>query len=129
MSKRTMNSIRYATLGAVLGTSVLASGCKRPAVVLRDPEVYQAEIAFLQMALEQDTLLLEHHLADGSCSCEDGAWTTVECEDTALNVLVIRHRLGWHVDMMHYLGKLSDERPPAEPPDVPDPASLCPADE
>lgn len=101
------------------------SACKSP-VVLRDPVVYKNELTFLQMALEQDTALLEHHLRDGSCSCEEGFWTSVECEDTARNILVVQHRLDWHVAMMLYLGKQSEERPPREPPEVPDPGTLCP---
>ena len=102
-------------------------GCKKPTIVLRDPEVYRNEIAFMQMALEQDTELLTEHIADGSCSCDaDGNWNNEVCELSALNVLVVQHRLQWHVDMMHYLGKLKDERPPKEPPEVPDPSTLCP---
>jgi hypothetical protein len=122
-----MKLVQYGVLGALIAGSVAMTGCKKP-IVLRDPDVYKNEIAFMQMALEQDTALLEHHLADGSCTCEDGAWATVECEDTALNVLVIKHRLDWHVAMMMYLGKQSDVRPPEEPPEVPDPSTLCPSD-
>lgn len=121
-----MRLTSYILLGAVALASLGLTGCKKPAVVLRDPEVYRNEIAFMQMALEQDTELLQHHLNDGSCTCEDGAWTTVECEDTALNILVVQNRLQWHVDMMHYLGKLTEERPPEEPPEVPEPSTLCP---
>jgi hypothetical protein len=107
-------------------TFLVPVGCKKIGVVLRDPEVYRNEIAFFQMALEQDTELLEGHLADGSCACEEGAWTTVECEMTALNVLVVRHRLQYHVDMMHYNARMRDKRPSKEPPKVPDPSTLCP---
>jgi hypothetical protein len=119
-------AVLLATLG-ILSTSSLV-GCNR-SVVLRDPDVYKNEIAFMQMALEQDTDLLEHHLNDGSCSCEEGEWSSVECEDTAANILVIRHRLDWHVAMMLYLGKQSEERPPRDPPEVPDPSTLCPSGE
>jgi hypothetical protein len=115
----------YILLGVVATTGL--TGCKK-GVVLRDPEVYKNEIAFMQMALEQDTALLEHHLNDGSCACEDGAWVTVECEDTALNILVIQNRLQYHVDLMLYNAKLKDERPPKDPPEVPEPGSLCPGE-
>jgi len=120
-----MRLAHYIVLGTVAVAALGLTGCKK-GVVLRDPVVYKNEIAFMQMALEQDTELLEHHLKDGSCTCEDGAWASVECEDTALNILVIQNRLQWHVDMMHYLGKLSEERPPEEPPEVPEPSTLCP---
>lgn len=111
----------------ILTTLVISSvGCKR-GIVLRDPEVYKNEVGFLQMALEQDTELLEAHLLDGSCTCDDtGAWSTDLCETTALNILVIQNRLNWHVGMMMYLGKLTEERPPETPPEVPDSSTLCP---
>lgn len=121
-----MKRVQYGVLGTLLASSVVVTvGCKKP-VVLRDPDVYKNEIAFMQMALEQDTELLEYHLNDGSCVCEDGAWTTVECEDTALNILVVQRRLDWHVAMMLYLGNQIPQRPPEEPPEVPDPSTLCP---
>ena len=122
-----MKWVQYGVLGALMASSVALTGCKKP-IVLRDPDVYKNEIAFMQMALEQDTELLKHHLADGSCTCEDGAWVTVECEDTALNILVIENRLDWHIGMMMYLGKQTEERPPEEPPEVPEPGTLCPSD-
>mgnify|MGYP003393556459 CR=1 FL=1 len=94
-------------------------------VVLRDKEVYRNEISFFQMALEQDTELLEAHLANGKCSCgADGVWSDEICEMTAQNILVIRHRLTWHVAMMHYNAGLSETRPPIEP-EVPETSSLC----
>jgi hypothetical protein len=122
-----MSWLKHATLVAVVASSMGAVGCRNP-VVLRDPDVYKNEIAFMQMAFEQNTELLAHHLADGSCSCEDGAWTTVECADTALNILVIRHRLDWHVAMMMFLGNQTKERPPEVPPEVPEPDTLCSSD-
>lgn len=121
-----MKLASYFVLGALTVAALGLTGCKRGPIVLRDPEVYRNEIAFMQMALEQDTELLAHHLADGSCSCDEGEWSSIECEDTALNILVIRARLPWHVAMMHYLGKLSEERPPEEPPEVPESSTLCP---
>ena len=122
-----MNWTKKITLGLAL-TSILATvGCKR--AIVRDPETYKAEVAFLSMGLEQNTELLEEHLADGTCVCVDGEWESVVCEDTALNILVVRNRLDWHVAMMLYLGNLSDVRPPEEPPEVPEPSTLCPAEE
>ena len=124
-----MSWVQWAMLRTFLAVLLLAPvACKKPGVVLRDPETYKNEIAFFQMALEQDTELLEHHLGAGSCTCDGGGWTTVECEDTALNVLVIRHRLQYHVDLMLYNAKMKDERPPKEAPEVPDPSTLCPGE-
>ena len=119
-----MRWVQWIMLSAIIAGSV---GCKKTGVVLRDPEVYKNEIAFMQMALEQDTELLEAHLADGTCSCdEDGDWNNETCEMSALNVLVIQYRLQYHVDLMLYNAKLLDDRPPTEPPDVPELSTLCP---
>lgn len=120
-----MKLLKYPTICLLFLSVLLTAGCKRAFV--RDPETYKAEVAFLQMGLEQNTSLLEEHLKDGSCVCVDGAWVTPLCEDTALNVLVIQNRLEWHIGMMLYLGNLSKERPPEDPPEVPEPGSLCPA--
>jgi hypothetical protein len=104
-----------------------AASCEKASIVLRDPGVYRNEVAFFQMALEQDTELLATHLADGSCTCDaDGSWSSDVCESTALNVLVIRSRLSWHLEMMKYFIRDRDERPPEEPPEVPETSTLCP---
>lgn len=103
------------------------SSCKKISIVLRDPGVYRNEVAFFDLALKQDTELLAWHLADGTCSCDaSGAWSSDVCETTALNVLVIRNRLQWHLDMMAYMIRDRAERPPKEPPAVPEASTLCP---
>jgi len=117
-----MKLIKLLLLPAIL---VASTGCKKPGVVLRDPEVYRAEVEFLQITIEQDTELLVEHISDGSCSCEDGEWNNEVCETSALNVVVMQARLQWHVDMMMFLGNLSQENPGDEP-EVPDPSTLCP---
>lgn len=97
----------------LLGLS--ATGCKK--VVLRDATTYKNEVYFFEMALEQNAELMREHLVEGSCSCdEEGHWSSDLCENTALNILVIERRLGWHVAMMMYLGGLSQEHPGDEPP-------------
>lgn len=115
-------------LRRILISSLLAitvGGCK--SIVLRDAGVYRNEVAFFQLALEQDTELLASHLADGTCSCDaDGSWSSDVCETTALNILVIRHRLKWHLAMMKYFIRDADERPSKDPPEVPATSTLCP---
>ena len=49
-----MKLASYLVLGAVAVATLGLTGCKK-GVVLRDPQVYNNEIAFMQMALEQDT--------------------------------------------------------------------------
>jgi hypothetical protein len=99
-------------------------GCKT-SVVLRDPVVYKNEIGFLQMALEQNVESLRHFLNE-TCSCDEGGqWKTVECEDAALNVVVIESRLQYHVDLMLYNARLLETRPPKEAPVIPEASTLC----
>lgn len=108
-------------LGGFLTLVPLLSDC----AIVRDREVYQAEVAFFQYGMEEQADLLEAFLGD-CCTCREGRWVDPVCENAAQNVLVIRHRLGWHVSMMLYNANLSEERPPAEPPVVPEAYTLCP---
>ena len=117
--------MKWVNLFLLTTVAFTATACEKPGTVLRDPEVYRNEVAFLQMAIEQDTELLLEHLNDGSCSCEDGEWNNEVCEMSALNVVVMEARLEWHIAMMMYLGNLSEENPGDEP-EVPDPSTLCP---
>lgn len=124
-----MRRAKWAFLSLAVAWSVGMTGCKK--VVLRDATTYKNEVYLLQMTIEQDTELLREHIADGSCSCdEEGNWNNEVCETSALNVLVMERRLQWHVDMMMYLGGLSEEDPGEEPPVSEDEvASLCPSGE
>jgi len=121
-----MKHVKLLMLGAALTASL--AGCKKGKVVLRDPEVYKNEIGVFQMGIEQQVELLKGFMAT-SCSCgEDGAWSSVECEDAALQVVTWDARLEWHIAMMKYNGGLIDERPGDEPPvSEEDMAALCPA--
>lgn len=123
-----MRWVKLIMLGAVMTAALTTTGCKKPGVVLRDPEVYKNEVYLFQMVIEQDTELLEAHLADGSCSCdEDGNWNNEVCETSALNIVTMRARLDWHVAAMLYLAGLVEENPGEEPPVSEDQmAELCP---
>ena len=116
--------MRRVFLSLLLLPLTFTLGCRQ--VALRDPQVYQNEVYFLQMALEQNTELLAAHLQDGDCFCDDrGRWNNEVCEASAVNVVVLASRLQWHVDMMMYLAKLQEDRP-GEEPEIPSPSELCP---
>jgi len=123
-----MKWVKYIVLGTVMAAALTTTGCKKPGVVLRDPEVYKNEIYFFQMVIEQDTELLAAHLADGSCSCdEEGNWNNEVCELSALNIVTMRARLDWHVAAMMHLAGLTEENPGEVPPVSEDQmAELCP---
>jgi len=125
-----MRYMKFLVLGAVLTGVLATTGCKKPKVVLRDPETYKNEVYLFQMVIEQDTELLAAHLADGSCSCdEEGNWNNEVCETSALNIVTMRARLDWHVAAMMYLAGLSDENPGEEPEVSEDQMKeLCPGD-
>ena len=120
-----MTRVKITIVGAMLMATL--GGCKQGKVVLRDPEVYKNEIGVFQMGIEQQVELLKGFVA-ASCSCdEDGAWSTIECEDAALQIVTWEARLDWHVDMAMYNGGLLSERPGDEPPvSEEDMAALCP---
>jgi len=105
---------------------VMSVGCKKPMASIRDPNVYANEIDFLRMAITQQTSLLEYHLQDGSCVCVEQEWTVEECEKTAKSILVMRARLDWHLALMEYNGSLREDRPPKDPPEIPESTTLCP---
>jgi len=123
-----MRWVKFIVLGAVMTATLSITGCKKPGVVLRDPEVYKNEVYLFQMVIEQDTELLAAHLADGSCSCdEEGNWNNEVCETSALNIVTMRARLDWHVAAMMHLAGLTEENPGEEPPVSEDQmAELCP---
>lgn len=123
-----MRWVKYTVLAAVATAALGLTGCKKSKIVLRDPETYKNEIYLFEMVIEQDTALLAEHLADGSCSCEDGEWNSESCENAAINVVTMQARLKWHVAAMMYLGNQTEENPGPEP-EIPDPSTLCPSGE
>ena len=110
----------------LVGMALVGSGCQ-PTV--RDKAVYQAEIAFIEAAAEEQ---VERGIAliDAACKCEylmgERFFTTEECEDLADTILVIQYRLKYHTEFMRYLGGIHAKRPPKNPPKIPETNSLCP---
>jgi hypothetical protein len=99
-----------------------------PAV--RDKNVYEAEIEFMEAAADEQ---VERGIAliEKSCTCEAVAgvkgFSTEECQNLAETILVVKTRMEYHTAFMRFLGGLSDERPPEEPPEIPETNTLCPA--
>lgn len=107
---------------------ILISHCG-PAV--RDKEVYEAEVDFVEAAAAEQ---VERGIAliNKACRCEtvmgQRGFTTVECQELAQTILVVKNRMSYHTAFMRYLGGISEERPPQEPPTVPMVNVLCPED-
>jgi len=111
---------------ALFFASLIVQGC---GAAVRDPEVYASEISFIEAASsEQVERGIE--LIDAVCACDGSggvlAFTTPECQDLADTILVVKSRMAYHTAFMRYLGGISDERPPKDPPEIPDPNTLCP---
>lgn len=99
-----------------------ALGCHE---VVRDEATYRAEVTFMTTAAMQEAASLVM-MVKSYCRCTNGKFTTPECDIAARRALVIQTRIPWHKDMMLYNARLSEERPPSDPPTVPQAASLCP---
>lgn len=96
-------------------------------VSVREPEVYEAEIEFVQAASDESVERLKALIED-YCVCQEGEFIHNVCEDAADTALVIESRMGYHLDFMLYLGGISEERPPKDPPEIPEIPTLCPHD-
>lgn len=96
---------------------------------VRDSDVYSAEIEFVEAASEEQ---VERGIAliKATCRCESmmgqRGFTTVECRELAQTILVVQHRMNYHTAFMRYLGGISEDRPPKEPPEIPETFTLCP---
>lgn len=111
---------------SIMALCAFASGCGGSSV--RDLETYSAEIVFIENAsLEQVERGIALIKAECRCQTEAGIqhFTTKECFELAETVLVIKHRMLYHTSFMKYLGGMDAKRPPATPPPVPEPDSLC----
>jgi hypothetical protein len=93
--------------------------------VIRDEAVYRTELDFLEQLATQQAILLTGFIK-GNCSCIEGKFTTEPCQKTADTVLVVQSRVKWHKDMMLYNAGLLKERPPKDPPAIPEAKTLCP---
>lgn len=91
---------------------------------VRDSVVYEAEVDFVRTASEDSSLIIRAFIEE-NCICRGGEFTSMKCSNAADTVLVIESRMDYHLDFMLYLGDVTDERPPAEPPVIPDANSLC----
>jgi len=97
-------------------------------VVTRDARVYKAELEFFDAAsdevVERGKALIARKCKCGEVSGVSG-FIDAECRELAETVLVLESRVKYHTDLMRYLGSLSEERPPADPPEIQGPDSLC----
>lgn len=103
---------------------LLASGCK--SISIRDASTYKNEVNFVEELAKQQAAAAQEMVAY-HCGCTpEGEWKTERCEDAAELAVIALARIGYHADMMRYLGGMTEERPPKDPPPIPENNTLCP---
>jgi hypothetical protein len=120
-----MRIVKLGVVGLLLCSFAAISGCKH--VVIRDQNVYANEIGFWRASSDQSARALIDMIT-AHCTCEEDGWATQECDNAATLAITLVSRADYHADMMEYLGEIRDERPPANPPEVPPNTQLCPAE-
>ena len=118
-------------LGVVLGLALVtgaivyfAGSEKRHAV--RDTVAYQVELDQYDAWATKQAALLKGFVGS-RCTCDDAErFTTPECSQSADFILTIESRAAWHKNMSLFLAGISDTRPAADPPAIPDNSTLCP---
>lgn len=109
--------------------SLLAfAGCTE--YVVRDTVAYQVDQVELNQydawATKQAALL--KGFVASHCACDEvKRFTTPECHQSADFILTIEARSAWHKEMSLFLSGISETRPAAEPPAIPDNSTLCPS--
>lgn len=114
-----------------LAMGMLLPACKKPIASIRNPNVYANEIDYNNMVQNQAVDHLRFWFSE-NCSCDSaGAYRgdfADECEKTAKHILVVETRQPYHTQLMEYNGSLREDRPPEEPPEIPDPSTMCPGE-
>ena len=105
-----------------IATAFVLAGCHN---VVRDETTYRTEVGFMEVATMQEADSLTF-LIKAQCKCDGGKFVVPECEKAAKRALVVQSRVPWHKALMLYNARLTDERPPQEPPAIPATSSLCP---
>jgi len=122
------------TLLTCIALLVLAApGCKRqgPLAVVRNSNTYLNELDYTDMVNKQSVQHLKYFMAE-SCSCTDGEWAgdhAEACDKAAKHILVVEVRGPYHMALQEYNGSFTEERPPADPPEIPETTTLCPGGE
>lgn len=119
--------MRFLVISIMVYLAIASIGCQGK-IVVRDAKVYKAELEFFDAA-SREVSERAQAIIDLKCECEEVAGTkgfiTRECQQLAETILVLKARMGYHTNMMRHLGGLIEERPPKDPPEVPEPSTLC----
>ena len=105
----------------ILGLLILSLGGCAGKVILRDSNVYQAELEQYHKWATVQAKHLRSFIVE-NCECESDAegpqFSDPECEEAAEFVLTIEARADWHKAMSLWNAGLSKEEPNAAPPEI-----------
>lgn len=100
---------------------VVGGGCFHNTIV-RDTKVVQTELNFFEQVSVQQADLMESLIrSHPDCDCVEGQLPVGECLKAAKLLLTARVRVPYHKAMALYNAGITEERPPKDPPVVPDP--------
>lgn len=110
----------------LVGLVFCVFGC---GIGLKDLETYAKEIAHLESsALEQVDSGIA--IINKYCQCDDvygvKQFSTSECQELAESVVITKSILEHNLKVMKFLGGMTRDVPPIEPPEIPPDTSLCP---
>ncbi len=98
-------------------------------IVLREPDVYSAEVDFVE-DVGKEVVRTGSAVIAMECECVEVEgnlyFSTRQCADLAEALVVTTARLGYHTDFMRFLGGINEERPTEKPPNIPEATTLCP---
>lgn len=119
--------MRFMMTAVVLTAVFAAIGCHGK-ISVREAKVYKAELEFIDAA-SKEISERSQKVINLKCECEEIAgvkgFVSRECQQLAETVVVLKARMEYHTNMMRHLGGLIEDRPPKDPPEVPEPSTLC----
>ena len=77
---------------------------------IRDRNTYNMELIYIEEGLIRQGDLVKEYLKS-TCCAGDQFQESIDCHSALDTYITIRERTPYHLQMMRYLGRLSDERP------------------
>ena len=109
---------------AAMLLALVATSCTKH--IVRDTAVYQTELNQYDAWATKQAALLKGFVAQ-HCACDiNKKFIGPQCADSADFILTVEARAEWHKAMSLFLGGITEERPPKDPPIIPPSSSLCP---
>ena len=77
---------------------------------IRNVGTYSMELVYLEMSLTRQGELVKEYIKTNCCS-GSSYQESIDCHAAVDTYLTVKQRSKYHLDMMRYLGRLSDDRP------------------